>query len=130
MVVKLFQDFNPRAGGAATSEDDDDFQFDPRAVANSSGSPTNNFSPPSASAANGPLALSPPPALPPRDPQKLIINNNVVNPFSNGISNDLFGMGSFDSTPPVPANGKHNNFSAGFSNKPNFSLDDLDPLKN
>lgn len=125
------EDFNPRAGGAATSEDDDDFQFDPRAVANSSGSPTNNFSPPPASAANGPMMLSPPPALPPRDPQKLIINNNVANPFSNGVgvSNDLFGMGSFDSSMPAPANGKHNNFSSGFS-KPNFSLDELDPLKN
>jgi hypothetical protein len=58
----------------------------------------------------------------------LIINNNVVNPFTNG-GNDLFGMGSFESSGPVPAGGKHNNFSAGFT-KPNFSLDELDPLKN
>jgi hypothetical protein len=51
----------------------------------------------------------------------------TVNPFING--GDLFGMGSFDSPPSGLPNGKHNNFSASFT-KPNFSLDELDPLKN
>ena len=51
----------------------------------------------------------------------------TANPFING--GDLFGMGSFESAPSGQANGKQNGFASGF-NKPNFSLDDLDPLKN
>ena len=72
--------------------------------------------------------MTSPPALPPRDPQKLIINNNNINPFG-GSGGDVFGMGSFDSAAPMQPNGKHNSFSSAFG-KPTFSLDELDPLKN
>ena len=126
----LFQDFNPRAAAATTSEDDDDFQFNPRASSVNNGIKNNQQ--PAA------FVASPPPALPPRDVNKTPVsinnNNNVgnlypelssppVNPFVN--NGDLFGMGSFNSAPVA----KQNGFSASFT-KPNFSLDELDPLKN
>jgi hypothetical protein len=72
LKTEKFQDFNPRAG-AATSEDDDDFQFDPRAVSQNGGSPTNNFSPPAANVQQPPFVMSPPPALPPRDNQVSVL---------------------------------------------------------
>lgn len=128
------EDFNPRANVNGPSDDDD--EFDPR------GSSHNNSGKSDQTMMDGapmPAMISPPPALPPRDPYK-INNNNVINgtiypnlssptlsanPFANG--GDLFGMGNFQS--PVLSPGKNNHFD-GELLKASFSLDELDPLKN
>jgi hypothetical protein len=130
-------DFNPRAAAAGTSsssDEDADDDFDPRAPQ-----------------VPAPLAVVPP-NLPPRDSAAKITAGGgnyqqnlsqpmipifpkddpfAKNPFAGG--GDPFGMVTFESSSsaaPPPLAAANILAAADFSLSPEFSLDELDPLKN
>jgi hypothetical protein len=131
-------DFDPRAGDSGACSDSGE-EFNPRAAA-----PV--FSP-AEKARSGPAVSSPvilpPPALPPRDPAKInaapkAVNNYPAaqsdkNPFGAAPfspSSDPFGMSKFNLMSPKTQE-MRDGFSTGISfGNGEFSLDELDPLKN
>lgn len=112
------EDFDPRADDQTDDTSDTSDFFNPR-ISTTTSSIFNTPNTPSRSAL--PPILSPP-TITPRDPTKVI--GKPVNPFTSPTSaNDPFGMMNFSSAPHQKP--FHDDFTS-----PNFSLDDLDPLKN
>jgi len=126
-------DFDPRAGDSGGSDSGE--EFNPRAAATTF-STTEKVARPSP-AVSSPVIL-PPPALPPRDPAKI----NAVstkpplcsNPFGTAPftppPSDPFGMTNFGIVSPRTQE-MRDGFTTGISfGNGDFSLDELDPLKN
>eukprot|EP00095_Tigriopus_kingsejongensis_P001667 maker-scaffold857_size87770-snap-gene-0.24 protein:Tk01667 transcript:maker-scaffold857_size87770-snap-gene-0.24-mRNA-1 annotation:"ptb domain-containing engulfment adapter protein 1" len=117
------EDFNPRA---SDSDDTDEAEFDPRAAKSSL--------PPLHPAPSAPVIISPPPAMPSRAKSQSTFSDSMFskndsfakNPFSSG--GDPFGMAAFES-PDQSKNNTMDGFQGGIT-MGNFSLEDLDPLKN
>lgn len=125
-------DFDPRAGDSSDSGED----FNPRAKPPIFSPPDQVRSNPAVSSMSGQgQVILPPPALPPRDPAKINATPKapvMSNPFGStpfSPSQDPFGMSNFGMTPRTKE--MRDGFTTGISfGNGDFSLDELDPLKN